>query len=100
VFHLRGCEPGAPQPIIVGVGQKTVTPRRKESEKMIILGTAQREFGPIEDALGAFAPIGGRGLVASLATQEAMTALVREQENAAIEAEDILSQADEALVMG
>jgi hypothetical protein len=63
-------------------------------------GTTQREFGSIEDALGAFAPIGSRDLVASLAAQEAIVALAREQENAAIEAEDILSQADEALVMG
>jgi hypothetical protein len=67
---------------------------------MINLGTTQREFGSIEDTLGAFAPIGGRGLVAALATQEAVAALAREQENAAIEAEDILTQADEALVLG
>jgi hypothetical protein len=67
---------------------------------MINLGTTQREFGLIEDALGAFAPIGGRGLVAALATQEAVAALAREQDNAAIEAEDILTQADEALVLG
>ena len=42
---------------------------------MIKLGTTRREFGSIEDALGAFAPIGGRGSVAALATQEAVAAL-------------------------
>ena len=67
---------------------------------MINLGTTLWEFGSIEEASGAFAPIGGRGLVAALATQEAVAALAREQENAAVEAEDVLTQADEALVLG
>ncbi len=60
----------------------------------------RREFRPIEDALGAFDPIGGRDLVALFAAQGTMAALAREQENAAMEAEGILSQADEALVLG
>jgi hypothetical protein len=52
---------------------------------MINLGTTQRQFGSSEDALGAFAPIGGQDLIALLATQEAMITLAREQENAALD---------------
>ena len=67
---------------------------------MINLGTTRRNFGSIEDVLGALPRVGDRELVPLLATQEALAALAREQEHAAIEAEDVLSQADEALVMG
>lgn len=67
---------------------------------MVNLGTTRRNFGSIEDALGAPPQVGGQELVPLLATQEALAALAREQEHAAIEAEDLLSQADEALVMG
>jgi hypothetical protein len=38
--------------------------------------------------------------MALFAARGAMAALAREQENAAMEAEGILSQADEALVLG
>ena len=74
-------------------------PRRKDSEEMINPRTTRRNFGPIEEALGAL-PWIGQELLPLLATQEALAALVREQEHATIEAEDVLSQADEALVMG
>lgn len=67
---------------------------------MIDLRTRRRNFRPIEDTLGALPRVGGRELVPLLATREALAALAREQEHAAIEAEDVLSQADEALVMG
>ena len=67
---------------------------------MINLEIARRDFGSIEDALGSLAPVGGRELVPLLATREAVATLAREQGHAAIEAEDIMSQADEALVMG
>ncbi len=60
----------------------------------------RQDFGPIEDALGALPRVGGRGLLPLLAAREAVAALAREQEHAAIEAEGVLSQADEALVMG
>lgn len=44
---------------------------------------------------------GGRGFSLLLAAQEeAWVALARAQEDAAIEAQDALAQADEALVMG
>ena len=44
---------------------------------------------------------GGRGFLLLLAAQEeARAALARAQEQAAIEVEDALSQADEALVLG
>ncbi len=67
---------------------------------MINPGTTEREFGSIEDTLGAFASIDGRDLLASPAVREVMTALAREQEHAAMETQDTLTQADEALVMG
>jgi len=44
--------------------------------------------------------IGGRGRVSTLVARQAWAAVAREQEHAAIEAEDVLTQADEALVMG
>jgi hypothetical protein len=65
---------------------------------MLNVEKAYRDFGPIEDARGAGSPLGGRGLVPLLAILEAGAALERAQ--AAIEAQDVLSQADEALVMG
>ena len=43
---------------------------------------------------------GGRRLSLLLGAWEARVALARTQEDAAIEAENVLSQADEALVMG
>ena len=61
---------------------------------------AHRDFGPIGDARVDGPPRGGRGLLSLLAIREARAALEREQEQAAIEAQDVLSQADEALVMG
>ncbi len=59
---------------------------------------ARRDFGPIEDASGSGSPVVGRGLAPLLAILEAGAALEREQ--ATMEAQDILTQADEALVMG
>ena len=67
---------------------------------MINREMVQRDFGSVE---GRFAKLadGGRDLSLLLAAQEeAMAALVRAQEDAALEAEDVLTQADEALVMG
>ncbi len=67
---------------------------------MLSAEKAYRDFGPIEDARGAGSPLGGRGVVPLLAIREAGAALEREREQAAIEAQDVLSQADEAIVMG
>ena len=67
---------------------------------MLNVEKAYREFGPIEDARGAGSPLGGQGLVPLLVLREFGAALEREREQAAIEAQDILSQSDEALVMG
>ena len=61
---------------------------------------AYRDFGPIEDARGGGPPLGGRGVVPLLASLQAGAALEREREQATIDAEDVSSQADEALVMG
>jgi hypothetical protein len=66
---------------------------------MLNVEKAYRDFGPIEDARGAGSPLGGR-VVPLLAIREARDSLEREREQAAIEAQDVLSQADEALVMG
>ncbi len=67
---------------------------------MLNLEIAHRDFESVEDALATLALVGGLELVPLLATQEARAALAREQEHAMIEAQDVLSQADEALVMG
>lgn len=67
---------------------------------MLNVEKAYRDFGPIEDARGAGSPLSGRGVVPLLALREARAALEREREQAAIEAQDVLSQSDEALVMG
>ncbi len=57
---------------------------------MLNVEKAYRGFGPIEDE---------RGVVPLLAIREVSRAAL-EREQAAIEAQDVLSQADEALVMG
>ncbi len=61
---------------------------------------AYRDLGPSGDARVAGSPRGERGVVPLLAILEAGAALEREREQAAIDAEDVLSQTDEALVMG
>ena len=59
-----------------------------------------QDFGSVGDTFATPAN-GGRELSLLLAAQEEVrVALARVQEQAAIEAQDILSQADEALVMG
>ena len=59
-----------------------------------------QDFGSVEDTFASRAG-GGREFSLLLAAQEeARTAMARAQEDAAIEAQDVLSQADEALVMG
>lgn len=65
---------------------------------MINQEMAHQEIGSVE---GRFAD-GGRGFSLLLAAQEEAwtAALARAQEDVAIEAQDALSQADEALVMG
>ena len=60
----------------------------------------QRDLGSVEDG---FASLAGGGQEFSLLVagqEETWAALARAQEDAAMEAQDILSQADEALVMG
>ncbi len=67
---------------------------------MINQEMAHRDFGSVEERFASLAA-GGRELSLLLAAQEEVrAALARVQEQAAIEAQDILSQADEALVMG
>ena len=59
---------------------------------MITEEIAHRDFEAVENLLTSLAD--GRGELSPL------TALTRAQEEAIIEAQDILTQADEALVMG
>ncbi len=62
-------------------------------------GMVQRDFGSVEDEFASLA--GGPAFPLLLAGQgEAWAALACAQEDALIEAQDVLSQADEALVMG
>ena len=59
-----------------------------------------QDLGSVEKRFASFVD-GARDLSLLLAVQEeARAALVRAQEDAAIEAQDVLSQAGEALVMG
>ena len=60
---------------------------------------AHQDFRSVEDAF-ATPPGGGWELSLLLAAQEATAALARTQERVAIDAQDVVSQADEALVMG
>lgn len=71
----------------------------ERSEQMLNLEMVHRDFGSVEDTFATPAG-GGRELSFLLAAQEARAALARAQEHAAIGAQDVLSQADEALVMG
>jgi hypothetical protein len=60
---------------------------------------ARQDFGSVEDGFASLAG-GGRVLPLLLVAQkEARTVLARAREDAAIEAQGVLSQADEALVM-
>jgi hypothetical protein len=65
---------------------------KERSSKMITEEIAHRDFEAVENLLTSLAH--GRGELSPLA------ALTRAQEEAAIEAQDILTQGDEALVMG
>ncbi len=67
---------------------------------MINQEMAHQDLGSVEDTFAT--PAGGRREFSLLlaAQEEARTALARTQEDAAIEAQDVLSQADEALVLG
>jgi hypothetical protein len=78
---------------------ETVT-NRERSERMFNLELVQRDFGSVVEG---FASLAGGGRVLPLllvAKMEATAALARAQEDAAVEAQDVLSQADEALVLG
>ena len=68
------------------------------SAKMIDQEMVHQDLGSVEER---FADLAGGGPWFLLAAQEeARAALARAQEDAAIEAQDVFSQADEALVMG
>jgi hypothetical protein len=58
-----------------------------------------QDFGSVEERFAGLAG-GGREFSLLLAAQKARSALARAHEDSAIEAQDILSQADEALVLG
>ena len=66
---------------------------------MITEQTAHRDFEAVENPLTSFAD-GGRESSLWLAARDAMAVLELAQEDAAIEAQDVLAQADEALILG
>jgi hypothetical protein len=66
---------------------------------MITQEIAHQDFGTLEDLLVGLAD-GGRESQLLLAAQNAKAILARAREDAAIEAQGVLRQADEALVMG
>ncbi len=62
---------------------------------------AHQELGSVEGRFASLAHGGAGFSLLLVANEEARaTALARAQEDAAIEAQDVLSQADEALVLG
>lgn len=77
----------------------TLARTTERSGKMITQEIAHRDFGELEDLFASLAD-GGREPSLLLVDRNVRAALAREQEDAAMEAQDILSQADEALVMG
>ena len=71
----------------------------ERSRMMITQQVAHQDFEAEENLLTSLAD-GGQESSLWLATRDVRSALARMQEDAAIEAQDVLSQADEALVMG
>jgi hypothetical protein len=69
------------------------------SEQVLGPEMVHQDFRSVEDNFASLAG-GGQELLLLLAGQEARADLARAQEQAAIEAQDVLSLADEALVMG
>ncbi|MGH3147826.1 MAG: hypothetical protein ACRDTR_18695 [Rubrobacter sp.] len=83
-----------------GTGRDRAGQRDERRTKMIDRELAHREFEVVEDWFASLAD-GERELSLLLVAQEkARAALARAQDDAAMEARDVLSQADEALVMG
>jgi hypothetical protein len=80
-------------------------PRRKErdgmdvSEQVLERETVHRDFGSVEERFASLAG-GGQESLLLLVGRGASAVLARAQEDADLEAQDVLSQADEALVMG
>ncbi len=69
------------------------------SEQVLNREMVHQNFRSVEDKFVSFAG-GGQELLLLLAGQEARAVLARAQEQAAIEAQEVFAQADEALVMG
>jgi hypothetical protein len=60
----------------------------------------RQDFGSVGDGFASLAGGGRESTLLFVAQKEARTVLARAREDAAIEAQGVLSQADEALVMG
>jgi hypothetical protein len=67
---------------------------------MINQEMAHRDFGSVEERFASLAAGGRDFSLLLVAQEETMAALARAQEHAAIEAQDVLAQADEALILG
>ncbi len=70
------------------------------SEQVLNREMVHQDFRSVEDKFASLAGGGKELLLLLIARKEERTVLARVQEDAAIEAQGILSQADEALVMG
>jgi hypothetical protein len=88
----HGCQVQHRDPVAVG---RPI----ERSRTMITQQTAHQDFEAVENLLTNLAD-GVRESSLWLAARDARAALARSQEDAAIEAQDVLSQADEALVLG
>ena len=71
----------------------------ERSREMITRQTAQQDPEAVENLFTGFAD-GGREFPLWLVALDARSALTRAQEDAAMEAQDALAQADEALILG
>lgn len=67
---------------------------------MISQEMAHRNFGSVEERFASLAAGGGELSLLLAAREEAKVSLARAQEDAAIKEQDVLAQADEALVLG
>jgi hypothetical protein len=85
------------------VGIECLTRDTERSERMLSQEIVHQDFRPVGDTFATPANSGQEELSLLVATQEAeevRAALARVLEHADIEAQDVLTQAEEALVLG
>jgi hypothetical protein len=67
---------------------------------MLLQEMVRQDFGSVGEGFASLAGGGRESSLLLVAQKEARAVVARAQEDAAIEAQGVLSQADEALVMG